>query len=56
MSDEGSDLGGSKAGNKEERILLIPSDPVKKAKHQAPQEAIDEFWQKFNTKTPGKGT
>lgn len=29
---------------------------TKKAKKQAPQEIIDEFWTKFNTKTPGKGT
>lgn len=29
---------------------------TKKTKKQAPQEIIDEFWTKFNTKTPGKGT
>ncbi|OBT79564.1 hypothetical protein VF21_01271 [Pseudogymnoascus sp. 05NY08] len=28
----------------------------KKSKKQAPQEIIDEFWTKFNTKTPGKAT
>lgn len=55
---ENSYLGGSKAGktDKNGRILLVPADPVKKPKHQAPQDAIDEFWQNFNTKTPGKGT
>lgn len=26
-----------------------------KKKQQSPQEAIDEFWSKFNTKAPGKG-
>lgn len=30
--------------------------PPKKTKQQAPQEAIDEFWNKFTTKTPGKAT
>ncbi|KFZ17878.1 hypothetical protein V501_01497 [Pseudogymnoascus sp. VKM F-4519 (FW-2642)] len=29
---------------------------TKKSKKQAPQEIIDEFWTKFNTKTPGKAT
>lgn len=29
---------------------------TKKSKKQAPQEIIDKFWTKFNTKTPGKGT
>lgn len=29
---------------------------TKKSKKQAPQEIIDEFWTKFNTKTPGRGT
>ncbi|KFY01851.1 hypothetical protein O988_02506 [Pseudogymnoascus sp. VKM F-3808] len=29
---------------------------TKKTKKQAPQEIIDEFWTKFNTKTPGKAT
>jgi hypothetical protein len=28
---------------------------AKKAKQQTPQAAIDEFWSKFTTKTPGKG-
>ncbi|KFY16769.1 hypothetical protein V492_01108 [Pseudogymnoascus sp. VKM F-4246] len=28
----------------------------KSSKKQAPQETIDEFWTKFNTKTPGKAT
>ncbi len=32
-------------------ILTTP----KKPKQQAPQEAIDEFWDKFTTKAPGKG-
>ncbi len=27
----------------------------KQPKQQTPQEAIDEFWAKFTTKTPGKG-
>lgn len=30
--------------------------PSKKNKKQTPQQAIDEFWAKFTTKTPGKGS
>jgi hypothetical protein len=28
---------------------------TRKPKQMSPQEAIDEFWAKFTTKTPGKG-
>ncbi|KAI2602543.1 cysteine proteinase [Hypoxylon sp. NC1633] len=34
--------------------VTLPRNPKKK--HQTPQEAIDEFWSKFTTKTPGKAT
>ncbi|ETS84658.1 hypothetical protein PFICI_02683 [Pestalotiopsis fici W106-1] len=34
--------------------VVLPKMPRKK--QQAPQDAIDEFWSKFNTKTPGKAT
>ncbi|KAF7531101.1 hypothetical protein G7054_g9202 [Neopestalotiopsis clavispora] len=34
--------------------VVLPKMPRKK--QQAPQDAIDEFWTKFNTKTPGKAT
>jgi hypothetical protein len=27
----------------------------RRPKQQTPQEAIDEFWAKFSSKTPGKG-
>ncbi len=27
----------------------------RRPKQQAPQDAIDDFWRKFTTKTPGKG-
>ncbi len=38
-------------------MILVPApQPVKKSKRQAPQDAIDEFWAKFNSKTPGQGT
>lgn len=37
-----------------EMPVTIPKNP-KKSKQQPPQEAIDEFWSKFTTKTPGKG-
>ncbi|KAL5350192.1 hypothetical protein ACLOAV_005229 [Pseudogymnoascus australis] len=40
-----------------ETVTPKPSTtPTKKSKKQAPQEIIDEFWTKFNTKTPGKAT
>ncbi|KAI1098473.1 cysteine proteinase [Jackrogersella minutella] len=35
--------------------ITLPQNP-KKPKQQTPQEAIDEFWNKFTTKTPGKAT
>ncbi|KAI1091243.1 cysteine proteinase [Rostrohypoxylon terebratum] len=35
--------------------VTIPQIP-KKPKQQTPQQAIDEFWAKFTTKTPGKAT
>lgn len=39
-----------------ETVTPKPSTTAtKKSKKQAPQEIIDEFWTKFNTKTPGKG-
>jgi hypothetical protein len=53
-----SSLGGTRAGpdaTKDAQVLLLQSTTVKKAKHLAPQDAIDEFWAKFNSKTPGKG-
>jgi hypothetical protein len=37
-------------------ILLVPAIMgSKKAKHLAPQQTVDEFWSKFDSKTPGKG-
>ncbi|RYP76422.1 hypothetical protein DL769_003628 [Monosporascus sp. CRB-8-3] len=38
-----------------EMPVTIPTAP-KRPKQQTPQEAIDEFWSKFTTKTPGKAT
>ncbi|KAI6086810.1 cysteine proteinase [Hypoxylon rubiginosum] len=35
--------------------VTLPQNP-KKTKQQTPQEAIDEFWNKFTTKAPGKAT
>ncbi|KAH6682865.1 hypothetical protein B0J14DRAFT_133381 [Halenospora varia] len=43
-------------GPKETPMILIPAPATKKPKHQAPQDAIDEFWAKFNSKTPGRAT
>lgn len=36
-------------------IVMAPAPP-KKVKHQSPQDAIDEFWGKFNSKTPGRAS
>ena len=44
-------LGNPKDG----AIIYMPAPSSKKKKHQSPQEAIDEFWAKFNSKTPGRG-
>jgi hypothetical protein len=40
---------------KDGAIIYVPAPSTKKKKHQSPQEAIDDFWAKFNTKTPGRG-
>ncbi|KAB8290791.1 hypothetical protein EYC80_008428 [Monilinia laxa] len=37
-------------------ILFVPAPDVKKTKHISPQDAIDEFWAKFKSKTPGKAS
>ncbi|KIN05743.1 hypothetical protein OIDMADRAFT_38228 [Oidiodendron maius Zn] len=34
----------------------MPAPSSKKKMHQSPQEAIDEFWAKFNSKTPGRAS
>jgi hypothetical protein len=36
-------------------IVYLPPVPPSKKKKQSPQAAIDEFWGKFNSKTPGRG-
>ncbi|KAI9644088.1 hypothetical protein NHQ30_007440 [Ciborinia camelliae] len=35
-------------------IVFVPAPDIKKTKHISPQDAIDEFWAKFKSKTPGK--
>jgi len=40
---------------KEGAIVYLPPAPTTKKKKQSPQAAIDEFWGKFNSKTPGRG-
>ncbi|TGO08397.1 hypothetical protein BTUL_0211g00160 [Botrytis tulipae] len=37
-------------------IVFVPAPDVKKTKHISPQDAIDEFWAKFKSKTPGKAS
>jgi hypothetical protein len=54
ISGSGSDAGGRPISGKD--VILKFADPTpKKVKHQSPQDAIDEFWKKFDTKTPGIG-
>ncbi|KAF4635471.1 hypothetical protein G7Y89_g2614 [Cudoniella acicularis] len=43
-------------GAKETPMILMAAPPAKKPKHQSPQDAIDEFWAKFDSKTPGRAT
>ncbi|RYP03722.1 hypothetical protein DL764_004946 [Monosporascus ibericus] len=54
LEDQDRELG---AGRKviAEMPVTIPPGP-KTRKQQTPQEAIDQFWSKFTTKTPGKAT
>jgi hypothetical protein len=49
-----SDDGANNAG-RDGQIIFVPPTPAKKTKKQAPQDAIDEFWKKFDSKTPGRG-
>ena len=41
--------------NKDAPFIVMAPAPPKKVKHQSPQDAIDEFWGKFDSKTPGRG-
>ncbi|KAI1366143.1 hypothetical protein F5Y08DRAFT_144182 [Xylaria arbuscula] len=50
---------GGEAGITQTIMAEVPvtvSLASKKSKKQTPQQAIDEFWAKFTTKTPGKAT
>lgn len=55
-SDAASTSPGS-VGNPKDggAIIYVPASPSKSKKHQSPQDAIDEFWEKFNSKNPGQG-
>ena len=52
--DAGSDASSKRQTRKDITIQIAPA-PAKKAKHKTPQAAIDEFWAKFDSKTPGIG-
>lgn len=54
-SEAGSAAGSAPDQVKETPLVLIPQPPAKKPKKVAPQDAVDEFWAKFNSKTPGIG-
>jgi len=46
---------GVEANNANEAaILFTPAISQTKKKHSSPQDALDEFWANFNSKTPGK--
>jgi hypothetical protein len=48
---------GSRAGSvvlEETRARVPPPPPPRKVKKQHPQKSIEEFWDKFTTKHPGK--
>ena len=49
-----SQLGLEANNGNDGAILFTPAALQPKKKHKAPQDAIDEFWDNFNTKTPGK--
>ncbi|XXH03295.1 hypothetical protein Hte_009693 [Hypoxylon texense] len=53
LEDQDRDPGGRTV--MAEVPVVLPQHP-KKTKLQTPQEAIDEFWNKFTTKAPGKAT
>jgi hypothetical protein len=53
ISGSGGEAGRPKSAK--DVILKLADPPPKKVKHQSPQDAIDEFWRKFDTKTPGIG-
>jgi hypothetical protein len=46
---------GTLGNPKDGAIIYVPPTLAKEKKHQSPQDAIDEFWEKFNSKTPGRG-
>lgn len=55
-SEAGSAVTGDRPdAAKDVPMVLIPQPPAKKPKKVAPQDAIDDFWAKFTTKTPGIG-
>jgi len=40
---------------KDGQIIFVPPSPPKKNKKQSPQDAINDFWKRFDSKTPGRG-
>ncbi|TAQ87822.1 hypothetical protein B7494_g3844 [Chlorociboria aeruginascens] len=53
--DSNCDIGDLNRGQDLPIMLMAPTQS-KKAKHQTPQQTIDEFWEKFNSKHPGKAS
>lgn len=55
-SGSSSSSDGNKRAAGDTPMMLVPAPAPTKKKSQSPQETIDEFWAKFNSKTPGKGS
>lgn len=56
ITSRNSAPGGSEAAGSEMDASGQGPRQRRPVKYQTPQEVIDEFWTKFTTKTPGKGT
>lgn len=52
FSDDESRMIQGLGGN----IVVVSTPDVKETKHTSSQDTIDEFWAKFKSKTPGKGS
>ncbi|KAH8599322.1 hypothetical protein B0O99DRAFT_504411 [Bisporella sp. PMI_857] len=58
-SNDDSSSGSSQSGLQNARdgqILFTPAVPASKKKKQSPQDSINEFWSKFDSKTPGRAS
>lgn len=55
-SDSGSQIDCDDLKHRLLNLGIINKDAIPtKMKHVTPQKAVDEFWERFTTKQPGKG-